>query len=376
MLGIDLCAIDRLEKIYQKYGEKFLQRTFTEEERDYLKKKKMAPRTMAGLFAAKEAMAKALGTGIGPVAFKDLEVLHKPQPQGRWGNYLFQLSISHEGGYAVAVALGQGEEKIFPSPSFLKGKVKTRELNAHKGSVGKVALLAGHRGMVGAFLYAARALYRTGAGMVFGLVAEEDLESFSLAAPEVVLKKREEGLENLLPEIDALVVGPGLGQDPLLKEVVESPIHRVIDADAITYLSGLSSLPNLQGAVLTPHEAEARRLFHCQDEREGLIERAKNFAKTHQCSVVLKGPGTYVTDGIRDYVNQTGNPSMAVAGMGDCLSGIIGYFLATMEDPYLAACMGVFIHGAAGDLANEKYGQSLMPMDVIQEIPQVLKNLS
>ncbi len=376
MIGIDLCQIQRLERIYKKHGDRFINWVFSPKEQAYLRKRKMAPRTMAGLFAAKEAMAKALGRGIGPVALRDLEVGHGPGPWGAWKGYRFDLSISHEGDYALAVARIQESGPSFSLPEFLQGQLKKRELNAHKGSVGKLALLAGRRGMVGAFVYAAKALYRSGAGMVFGLVDSEDQPVFTLAAPEVVLRDRKSGLAPLLDQVDALVLGPGLGlEDPALAEGLSAPIKKVVDAGGLTYLSGLDQLPDLRGAVLTPHEAEAQRLFHCQAPRQDLMTLAKGFARDKNCVFVLKGPGTYVTDGHRDYVNSTGNPSMAVAGMGDCLSGIIGYYLTALEDPFLAASMGVFVHGAAGDLANEKYGQSLMPLDVIEEIPQVLKKI-
>ncbi len=377
MLGIDLCSIERVEGILNRHGDRLLNRVFTEEERDYVKKKKNRPETVAGLYAAKEAMAKALGTGIGPVTFQDLEISHKPYPEGRYKGKTFALTISHEGDYALALAVVKGEEKTLSLPREFSGFLKPRPLDSHKGSVGKIGLIAGKKGMCGAFQFAGLAALRTGAGLVFAYAPREERNFFSLALPEAVVKIREEGVKKDLDLVDSLLIGPGVGvEDPILPETVGLEIKRVLDADALTYLSGLESLPNLEGAVLTPHEGEARRLFHApKASREELMKKAKDFARDRACIFILKGPGTYVTDGTRDYINDTGNPNMAVGGMGDALAGVLAYSLTQTEDLFLGACFAVYLHGLAGDLAAEDLGPGLLPRDVIVWIPKALKIL-
>lgn len=105
MLGVDLVKITRIEKLFEKYADKFLKRIFREEEIAYIRKKGNNIETIAGMYASKEAVSKALGTGIGEVAFRDILILHNPEPVAWVGDKKFALSISHDGEYAVAVCM-------------------------------------------------------------------------------------------------------------------------------------------------------------------------------------------------------------------------------------------------------------------------------
>ncbi|WBW50459.1 holo-ACP synthase [Peptoniphilus equinus] len=109
MIGIDLVYIPRITRLMTRYGERFLKRWFTGGEIDYIVSKAYSPKTVAGIFASKEAVAKARGTGIGEVGFRDIEVFHNPLHARSCGE-IYQLSISHDGDYAVAVALHIKEE--------------------------------------------------------------------------------------------------------------------------------------------------------------------------------------------------------------------------------------------------------------------------
>lgn len=110
MLGIDLVKIDRIDKLFKKFGDKFLNRIFKEEEITYIRNRGNKVETIAGMFASKEAVSKALGTGIGKVGFRDIIIEHSPGPKAKVGNKRFELAISHDGEYAVAVCMLKSEE--------------------------------------------------------------------------------------------------------------------------------------------------------------------------------------------------------------------------------------------------------------------------
>ncbi|EGY79969.1 holo-ACP synthase [Peptoniphilus indolicus] len=105
MLGVDLVKVDRIEKLLEKFGDNFLKRIFTKEEIEYIQKKQKSKNTVAGMYASKEAVSKALGTGIGEVGFKEIAIEYNPYPRARVGEKVFELSISHDGDYAVAVCM-------------------------------------------------------------------------------------------------------------------------------------------------------------------------------------------------------------------------------------------------------------------------------
>lgn len=105
MLGVDLVKVERIEKLLEKFGDNFLKRIFIEEEIEYIQKKQKSKNTVAGMYASKEAVSKALGTGIGEVGFKDIVIEHNPYPRARVGEKVFELSISHDGDYAIAVCM-------------------------------------------------------------------------------------------------------------------------------------------------------------------------------------------------------------------------------------------------------------------------------
>ncbi len=169
---------------------------------------------------------------------------------------------------------------------------------------------------------------------------------------------------------DAVAIGPGLGQQAetqkmVWKVVSSCPLPMVVDADALNAMAqSVAALKKLQKPlVLTPHPGEMARLVaktakEVQADRWGI---AREFAKEYGVVMVLKGAGTVVTDKSGAlWINSTGNPGMAKGGMGDALTGIVGAFLAQGMAALDAARAGVFLHGLAGDLANEKLGARAM----------------
>ena len=260
----------------------------------------------------------------------------------------------------------------------------------HKGTFGKILLLCGSRGFTGAAYLAAMGALRTGAGLTFLGVPESiyAIEAVKLNEPVVFPlpdedgKLSEEAISEILgrvPNMDAVLLGPGLGQSEGTFEVVKAVLENaqcpvVLDADGINVISGHKDI--LRGrkhpTILTPHDGEFARLGGTIGEDR--MEAAKILAQELGCIVLLKGHRTCITDGEMGYRNETGNPGMAVGGSGDVLSGIIVSLLGQGIAPLEAAAVGAWLHGAAGDLCAEELGQyGMLPTDMLQKLPRLLK---
>lgn len=382
-MGIDLIRISKVEKILEHHGEKFLKKVFTEVEIKYIEEKHFMPQTVAGIYAAKEAMLKELGTGIGEYSLKEVEVFHneKGRPYGKAGDKLFDISISHEGDYGVAVATLM-EKNILNLPDELKHLLKRRDKNSHKGTYGRVGVVAGQRGMLGSAYLSSSAAFKTGAGLVYVVVEDDIFEAMSIKATEQIVKSFED-IENeieFLKTMDVVLIGPGIKNNEwyrtLLQKVLDMDTKVVVDATAFDILRDNPSF--LQGKalkILTPHEGEFSKITGLSVEEIGKQREtlAKDFAKEHNLTLVLKGNETVVTDGDKVYINKSGNPGMATAGSGDVLSGIISALFKSLN-PYEAACVGVYVHGASGDFAKDIYGEiSMTATDIMENIYKVFK---
>ena len=248
-----------------------------------------------------------------------------------------------------------------------------RNINAHKGDFGKILLLCGSRGYTGAAALAAMGALRTGAGLVYLGVPETiyAIEAIKLTEPVVFPLPDQDGklsvdavtpILELLPKMDAVLIGPGLGQSDgtmsVLKTVLETAICPVvIDADGINLLAGHKDI--LRGrtasSILTPHLGEFRRIGG--NPTADRMEAAAELARDLNAHVVLKGHETVITDGYTCYINPTGNPGMAVGGSGDVLAGIIVSLLGQGLNVMEAAACGTWLHGAAGDRCASEIGE-------------------
>ena len=260
----------------------------------------------------------------------------------------------------------------------------------HKGSFGKLLLLCGSRGYTGAAYLSAMGALRTGAGLVFMGVPESiyAIEAVKLTEP-VVFPLPDEGGKlsaEALPEIlerlskmDAVLMGPGLGQSPGTLAVVRAVLERaacsvVLDADGINLMAEHRDILRGRKAstILTPHDGEFARLGGCLTENR--MESAASLARELGCVVLLKGHETCITDGTSHYRNKTGNPGMAVGGSGDVLAGMIAGLLGQGLAPIQAAACAAWLHGAAGDLAARDLGQyAMLPTDLLDRLPRLLK---
>lgn len=237
----------------------------------------------------------------------------------------------------------------------LSGAFRPRDKNDDKYSVGTVTVVGGSKRYAHAPVMAGLGARAAGAGLVQLVVPDWSRMAAAVMVPEATIT--ELSLDQMLPGADVTVAGMGLGPDA--RKIVpwimaEKSGRLVLDADALTVLAerGVYRRKEGQELVLTPHEGEAARLL--KKSREEIhadrIGAAKAIAEQYKATVVLKGAGTLVTDGERVYENDTGNPMMALGGMGDLLSGIIGARWAYLKgDAFLAAAAGVWLHGKASD---------------------------
>ena len=261
---------------------------------------------------------------------------------------------------------------------------------AHKGCFGKILLLCGSRGFTGAAALAARAALRTGAGLVFLGVPESiyEIEAVKLDEPIVFPLPEEDGklsaaaipqILHRLPQMDAVLIGPGLGQSDGVFAVVNAVLEHfsgpvVVDADGINVLSTHRDLlrERVSPTIVTPHDVEFARLggVITEDRASSAAAAARDLGAI----VLLKGHRTVISDGAECYCNRTGNPGMAVGGSGDVLSGIIVSLLGQGLSPIVAAACGAWLHGAAGDLCAKDLGQyGMLPSDMVEALPRLLK---
>ena len=258
------------------------------------------------------------------------------------------------------------------------GLHKTFHRFAHKGDFGKVLLLAGSKGKMGAAVLAAKSALRTGSGLVSCLVPEEERGVLQCAVPEAMCVFGEE-LD--FSSFDALGIGPGMGTDrALFLEKVLSATTRpvVLDADALTYLAANKILWSLlpKGSILTPHLKEFDRLFGPCANHPERIAKAQAFCQNYGVNLLLKGANSccVLSDG-RLVFNSTGSKHMASAGMGDVLTGMLTSFLGQGYSPENALLCGVFHHGWAGELAGENYVRGTMAQDLIEAIPATFRRI-
>jgi hydroxyethylthiazole kinase-like uncharacterized protein yjeF len=242
-------------------------------------------------------------------------------------------------------------------PDLFGNRLKPRARNFHKGMAGSVAILGGAGGMSGAALLAGRAALKLGAGRVYVGLLEEKV-SLDFHNLELMLRHPDDALGQ---DLDALVVGPGLGEgeraETLVRAALATDLPCVLDADALNLIA---EDPELRQAcarrtadtLLTPHPAEAARLLAVQtaEVQADRVKAAKILSSNLNAHVVLKGNGSILA--ARDghwFVNTTGNPGMASAGMGDVLAGLLGALLAQHYSGESALVLGVHLHGAAAD---------------------------
>ena len=311
-------------------------------------------------------------------------------------------------GFPRSIVESQGIQVNWTQPSQIVNRMPPRPAYSHKGSYGRVLVLAGSTGMTGAAVLASQAALRAGAGLVtLGIpkslnpIVEAKLgEVMTTPLPEttegsLALAAKPRILEFIEHTACVLAIGPGLSQHPETVDLAQSLVREidrptVIDADGLNALAEaqtdrsfsrskvnkrLSSLP--PQTILTPHPGEMARLtgLSVPDIENNRIGVAREFSREYKVTLILKGVPTVIALHTGEvWLNSTGNPGMATGGMGDVLTGLIAGLLAQDVPISEAAVIGVYLHGLAGDISAEKTGvHGLIAGDVLKAIPEAIK---
>ncbi len=254
--------------------------------------------------------------------------------------------------------------------------LRARPATAHKGLYGHVLVIGGNRGMPGAVRLAGEAALRGGAGLVTVATRPENIAAVVGQRPELMCVGIEQldDLDPVLAKATVLALGPGLGCDDwamaLLNRVLPVPVPKVLDADALNLLADEPRRQN--DWILTPHPGEAARLLGKEtaelqaDRLAGLQELVDRYGGT----VVLKGRGSLIGDRqTLPWLIDAGNPGMAVAGMGDVLTGLAaGLWAQFPEQPLDCAAAAAFVHARAGDAAAAQGERGLIPTDLLAQL--------
>ena len=274
-------------------------------------------------------------------------------------------------------------KEIIASPAAFRALLPRRKYNSYKNQFGRIGVVAGSKGFVGAALMASQSALRVGAGLVEVFVPEEIYEIVASAAFMEAMVKPVASYRHLLKEKpDVWAVGPGLGKSRAaevleLIEKVKQPM--VLDADGLNIVSEkISVLRRSKGKrLLTPHPGEMKRLF--PEEQQSRAKTATKFSDRFPVILLLKGSRTIVAERGRPLsYNTTGNPGMATGGMGDVLTGVCAGLLGQGLLPYDAGRVGAWLCGRAAEIAIFNYNQSeqsLLPRDVLDHLGDALKEL-
>ncbi len=263
--------------------------------------------------------------------------------------------------------------------------IPSRSKFDHKGSVGKLLLIAGSKGKMGASVLSARAALRTGVGLLTVHAPACGTVILQSSVPEAMVNEDVEvEVISSIPEFEGVIgIGPGIGTQAATQKALEELLRTasnpiVLDADAINILGEnrnlLEHVP--KQSILTPHPGEFRRLVGEWGDDFDKLEKLRNLCKEYELNVVLKGAYSAVCNSEGEiYFNPTGNVGMATGGSGDVLTGMVSSLLAQGLEPFSALKLGVYIHGFAGDLAAVKNGvHSLIASDIIETISLAIKN--
>jgi ADP-dependent NAD(P)H-hydrate dehydratase len=276
-------------------------------------------------------------------------------------------------------------------------KLRARERDTHKNDYGRVFILAGSAGMVGSAFLASEAALRSGAGYVqlgmpWRLTALAASNPYTVCVLTKALKETEEGTLALMakPQIleaaadyDVAAIGPGLSLNAQTQELVNQLLidmnHAIVlDADGLNAVAKhpatIDRIRRDKGLpIFTPHPGEFARLRGIDKtpiEPAARVSECRGYAAERRLVCVLKGHNTVVSDGKQVYTNTTGNPGMATAGTGDVLTGVIAALRGQGFDSYDAACLGVYLHGLAGDIAAAELGEwGMTAHDIVRSLP-------
>ncbi|NOR85851.1 NAD(P)H-hydrate dehydratase [archaeon] len=264
----------------------------------------------------------------------------------------------------------------------LKNVFEDRPKDAKKGDFGRVLIIGGSKMFTGAPALSALAALYTGCDLTVIAAPKRAADICAAISPNLItqpldgdfLKNQHiKEIKPLIDKADAIVIGPGLGQEEETKKTIIKLLEylkkpTVIDADAITAIIQKKETFKNRPFILTPHRGEFKKLTG----KEVTEENVQLFAKKLGCVILAKGPKDIISNGKKIEKNNTGNSYMTVGGTGDVLSGITAALLARGVTPFDAAMFAAYIMGRAGDIAALTFGESLTATDILDIITQVL----
>jgi NAD(P)H-hydrate epimerase len=272
------------------------------------------------------------------------------------------------------------EMKTIDLNTLKQNYLKPRAKFSHKGDFGHVFVIGGEVGMAGAVKMAGEAALRTGAGLVSVLTQPQHAAMLNATRPELMTPRclQADDLHGVTARASVLAIGPGLGRlqwgQKLFAESLKITKPKIIDADALWFLS--RDKAKNDNWILTPHPGEAAQLLNItttavQAHRQQTVQALQI---KYGGVVILKGAGTLVYDGKHPvHICEAGNPGMASGGMGDVLTGIIAGLVAQKIPLFEAACLGVILHTAAGDLSAQKAGErGMLATDLFDELRSLI----
>jgi ADP-dependent NAD(P)H-hydrate dehydratase / NAD(P)H-hydrate epimerase len=271
----------------------------------------------------------------------------------------------------------------------VKGLLLPRQPMGDKRTFGHCLVIGGSQGMMGSVVFCSKASIESGCGLVSTYCPNIGLSVMQTLVPEAMClpTRNAQSLEKLeiktFEKYDAVALGCGMGLSEATHDFFHTLMEKklpplVIDADGLNHLAKSPQLlsqiaPN---SILTPHDREFSRLFGSFANLEDKLSIAQSYAFKYNLHIVCKGSPTHLVSSKGIFQNTTGNHGMATAGSGDCLTGIIASLLAQKYPPLSAALLGVFLHGLAGDLAQQKFtAYGVTASRIIESLPYAFRKI-
>lgn len=265
--------------------------------------------------------------------------------------------------------------------------IKKRPSDSHKGNYGRILLIGGSENYGGAIIMAAEGALNSGVGLISVATHAVNLDALHARDPEIMFVDwRDRNLVKLIPQMDVIVCGPGLGVGSvahtimtILTQSISAKQTLILDANALTFIGQEPELiPQTAGlVVITPHQMEWQRLSQIRipyQTDSANVDALKRIFPTQNAILVLKSNHTHVYSKSEPaFVNPIGNPGMATGGMGDTLAGIIGGFTAQFGGNLNSVLAAVYIHSLAGDqLAKNNY--VVRPTEISALLPKLMRH--
>lgn len=283
---------------------------------------------------------------------------------------------------------GLSSDMNFLTIKDIQSLIVPRTRFSHKGTYGHALLISGSKGKMGAAVMASRACLRSGSGLLTVHVPACGSEILQTTVPEAMVRadRNEESISEVgeISNYSAIGIGPGTGTGEDFIKVLESLLKNatcplILDADALNSLAQKTELLDLlpSNSILTPHVKEFERLSGISKSDTERHEKQIAFSKKYNVIVILKGANSCITypDG-KIYFNSTGNSGMAKGGSGDVLTGILLGLVSQGYSSLDSSCIGVFLHGLAGDIAKEKHTEYAMTaMDLVESMGEAFRKM-